>query len=395
LRIVKIPKQISLKKATTIILISILLTVIVSYYAFASSPSSTFTISPGVYPGAPWMTVWKEGNNYYVKDANGKLVYSDTDASAAINYALNSLPDNGRLYVRGEGGSFQLSEPIFIYGYLKHIIIDATLLPSQGHQAIVIGNATHPAEKCIIEVNRIDGTDKATGEYGIHLRNGRNNRFYINHLINLDIGIYIHVVEGGYGADNTWYINLIDFCGDGIVIYGYNYTHHAEGNRFYGGAIFNCTDRGLWIKAYAKHTFFNMVADYNSPDIDDDVGYTTIISPFVRNIDRLDLDDNAKSNSLIITGGGIAEGGFISQESGSATFTGDGSKTYFDIEHHLSEPAHSWYVTLASYIGSVRITYVEEVQIGEKRYLRVHLSTAPADGTEVVFKWHARIHMAG
>jgi len=88
---VKIPRQISLKKAATIILISVLLTAIGSYYAFAATPTSTFTISPGIYPGAPSYTIWKEGNSYFAKNSNGKIEFSGTNAS----YVLIKAKENG------------------------------------------------------------------------------------------------------------------------------------------------------------------------------------------------------------------------------------------------------------------------------------------------------------
>jgi len=59
--------------------------------AYASAPSSTFTISGGVYPGAPSYTIWREGSEYFAKDANGLLTYSGTNASQIIQSSL----DNG------------------------------------------------------------------------------------------------------------------------------------------------------------------------------------------------------------------------------------------------------------------------------------------------------------
>jgi hypothetical protein len=386
--------QVSKKLFAVTLLMAILISSTVTYM-LARNPSSTFMITTGIYPGVPSFMGWREGDYYFVKDANGVIKYIGTDASTVIQSALNDLPDNGVFIVLGTGGVFPLSSPLTIAGYLKTILIYATLICPTGAQALVFGTENKSFEKGYVYVNRIDGTDRGKGKYGIHLKWGCNNRFQINHITNCDIGVYIdaQTLDKGAVADNEWYFNLLDFNGDGIVIRGASYSHHAEGQRFYGGSIFNNTNRGLWIKSYAKHTQFYAVADYNHPDIDDDVGYTIIIAPFVRNIDRTDLDDNAKYNSVIITGGGIAEHGFISQCSGSATFSGDGSKTYFDIEHHLSEPAHSFGVTLASPLSQY-ITYVEEVTVGSTRYLRVHFNAAPPSGTDnVVLKWWAKIHM--
>lgn len=83
----KLPKQVSLKHLAIIVVSTILLTSFV-FYVFAATPSSTFWISSGIYPGAPSYTVWREGSNYFAKNANGQIMYSGTNASEII---LNSL----------------------------------------------------------------------------------------------------------------------------------------------------------------------------------------------------------------------------------------------------------------------------------------------------------------
>jgi hypothetical protein len=389
-------KQIKMNTTIALLIVSVLLTTGISQYIFGNhnEETSSVVIENSMVDTASYI-VWTNSTHYFAKNGKtGEIEFSGTDAYTVIQSAINNLPDNGVFVVKGEGGSFPLSHPLTLTGYYKVFYFYATFLNPPGAQAIVCGDSSRPLSRCEIHVNVIDGTDRQTGKYGIHLKNGRNNIFYVNHILNTDIAIYIDGAELNKPvADNEWYFNLLDFNRDGIVIQGGSYVNHAEGNRFYGGSIFNNTNRGLWIKAYAKHTFFNAVADYNHPDIDDDCGYTYINCPFVRTIDRTDLNWNQKDNSIIITAGGILEGGFIASCSGSATFSGDGSRTYFDIEHHLSEPAHTWGVTKASNILQ-NIVYVEEVVIGNVRYLRVHFDSAPHAGTNnVVLKWWAKIHI--
>lgn len=57
-------------------------------YALAQTPTATFWVSPGVYPGASSYTVWRESTNYFAKDATGQIDYSGTNASDVINNAL-------------------------------------------------------------------------------------------------------------------------------------------------------------------------------------------------------------------------------------------------------------------------------------------------------------------
>jgi hypothetical protein len=53
--------------------------------------------SPLQYPSSPSYTIWKDGNNYFVKDAYSALAFGggNPDASYLINLAISSLPPNG------------------------------------------------------------------------------------------------------------------------------------------------------------------------------------------------------------------------------------------------------------------------------------------------------------
>lgn len=98
----KVPKQISLRTALVMVLIGIIITSGI-FYVFAATPSSTFYISSGIYPGAPSYTIWKEGSNYFAKNRNGQLKYSGTNFSLVVNNAINSLDENGGLIYISEG----------------------------------------------------------------------------------------------------------------------------------------------------------------------------------------------------------------------------------------------------------------------------------------------------
>jgi len=62
---------------------------------FAATPSSTFYISSGIYPGAPSYTVWREGSGYFAKDQNGQLKYSGSNASLVTQNCINSFTSWG------------------------------------------------------------------------------------------------------------------------------------------------------------------------------------------------------------------------------------------------------------------------------------------------------------
>jgi len=103
----KIPKQINLKTALILLVISILLTSAL-FYAFAATPSSTFYISSGVYPGAPSYTIWGEGANYFAKDMNGMLKYSGTSASQIIQNCIDAAENGSRIFVKNCGSNYVL-----------------------------------------------------------------------------------------------------------------------------------------------------------------------------------------------------------------------------------------------------------------------------------------------
>lgn len=94
--------KIEKKNAVKIALISLLIGVLLgAYITYAATPSSTFYLSPGVYPGAPSYTIWKEGSDYFAKDENGQLKYSGTNASAIVNSCIESLESEAYGYKAG------------------------------------------------------------------------------------------------------------------------------------------------------------------------------------------------------------------------------------------------------------------------------------------------------
>lgn len=121
-----ITKQ-TVKTASKFVTIGLLIGLLIgAFIAYGQSPSSTFTISSGVYPGAPSYTIWTEGGEYFAKDANGRLAYSGTNASQIINYAYANLPSNG--------GSLFLLSGTFVLG--------TTIYPSSNSETYGVFGAT-------------------------------------------------------------------------------------------------------------------------------------------------------------------------------------------------------------------------------------------------------------
>jgi len=202
----KIPKQINVKTALIFVGISILLTSLF-FYAFASTPSSTFYISSGVYPGAPSYTIWREGANYFAKDANGQLKYSGTNASQIIQSVIDDLPTTGGL-IYFKRGEYLLDAPL-------NITKNAVYLEGEGYTWGFIDqiNALLPNDGMTLQ---------ATADFP-------SNRFMINFYppegknVMVGGGLQSIALDGGKEnvpfedpTDNTWY------SGGGVFI---NNTH--------------------------------------------------------------------------------------------------------------------------------------------------------------------------
>jgi len=134
----KFEKQVSLIWAIALVLIACLVSSSIVYFVFGVSPSSTPTISGGIYPGAPSYTVWCEGSNYFAKDANGEIDYSGTNASQIINNALNALT-SGRTWKEKVliKGDITLTHDIIMPSYTHLEILGRIFLASGTNRPII------------------------------------------------------------------------------------------------------------------------------------------------------------------------------------------------------------------------------------------------------------------
>jgi hypothetical protein len=169
----KFEKQVSLKWAIALVLIACLVSSSIVYYAIAVSPSSAFTISSGVYPGAPSYTVWAEGATYYAKDSYGNISYSGTDAGTVIQSAINALTFGKILIKSGE----YYVKTLNLTGK-KGITIEGELLPDKSMAGNNIGTALVLANNTNDDMfKKIESTED---RYAISLRNLvlRGNKAY-------------------------------------------------------------------------------------------------------------------------------------------------------------------------------------------------------------------------
>ena len=104
---------------------------------YAVTPSSTFYISSGVYPGAPSFTVWEEDSDYFAKDANGQLKYSGTNATEIIQNCLTALTSGGTVFLKG---SFEMDGFLEIGSNQKLVGEKNTLLKRTANTVVMIKN---------------------------------------------------------------------------------------------------------------------------------------------------------------------------------------------------------------------------------------------------------------
>ena len=115
---VKFSKNVSLKTyIATIVAITIILVTSIGY-VFSQS-NGTFTISHGIYPGAPSYTVWVEGDDYFSKNMYGQI-RSDSNFSALMQYIIDFQRGNSEgTRILLEAGNFWVGATITVYDYVE------------------------------------------------------------------------------------------------------------------------------------------------------------------------------------------------------------------------------------------------------------------------------------
>jgi len=269
----KVPRQVSLKHLAIIVISTILLTSF-AFYVFAATPSSTFWISSGVYPGAPSYTVWKEGSNYFAKDANGEIEFSGTNASEIVNSAIEA--SGAYVYDAGVGsvvctGTLTLDSPInitinnwshfdFTFDILdftsnKHGIcinstdtmsvwdgkIEGNMLRTTyvnyNYSALLILNL----EQATIEIGEIRGEGGASslGSAGIELvadgvgADCSLNTIRVNRISGYETGILLTTLDSGHIVENRFYDSQIIWVKNGV----YSSGSVISTNRFFSVAV--------------------------------------------------------------------------------------------------------------------------------------------------------------
>lgn len=219
----------------------------------AQVPSSTLGWAPGIYPGAPSFTVWREGSNYFAKDSNGELKYPSSNAT----YTIQSCINVGNI-VLIKYGVYQLDSSILIaYNYVK--LIGESMPTFMATASITMLKIT---KGMYVEISGIffDGDNKAN--VGIEI-----NSAYADSGVTFPLISKCMIYRCGTGikTDETagWvrrvfveYSDIYD-CDIGIDI------QKGYGNTFRETEIAHCSNIGLNIAVYGRNSFIGGTFDTN------------------------------------------------------------------------------------------------------------------------------------
>jgi hypothetical protein len=233
---IKIPEKVGFKPVAVLFLATLLACGFI-FYVVAQTPTSTHWIESGIYPGAPSYTVWKEGSNYFAKDANGQIDYSGSDADTVINAVANSLTQ-GILYLTV--GTYVLDSGIVVSGKDKFQIIGegmGTVLDI-GTEAITAVNFTDSGTGWFNGISnlQISGDSVSFSASSIGLNVFAQNQFTISK-------VYIGYVGTGFTVDQSFYLNTNAFeiygCDTGVLL---NRVNNALFSHL---TVMYCTGNGL------------------------------------------------------------------------------------------------------------------------------------------------------
>jgi hypothetical protein len=229
----KLKRTVSLKiYLATITALLIICFATTSYVLSQVSDGGNFTIAPGVYPGGPSYTIWKDGSTYYAKNANGQIDYSGTNASQIFLSAIAGMSDGETLFIKA--GSYKIENKIVVN---KCIILSGE---GEGNTELYSTSAIDILEVTIngvvIENLQVDGWGSNSPISGIYLHGltaGGGGRAYL-------YNVYVTGINNGIGikiANATLfniYSPVIVNCKIGILI-----DSQSNGGNIFGGNIYS------------------------------------------------------------------------------------------------------------------------------------------------------------
>jgi len=203
----KIPKTISLKTALIIVALTTLL-IASTFYALAVNPSTTIYIAGGKYPGGISFTIWREGSNYFAKNAYGQI---HADSGTNISELTDNLIVASTYEILFTGGT---------YAFDSTVVVDyPIIIRGEGNQTILQLNAN-------VNLFNVTSNNVRFYDFWADGNSQQGHGFYGDGVINCrwenlrirafrGAGIYLSLPTGG----NCWMIgNRITSCDYAIFL---------------------------------------------------------------------------------------------------------------------------------------------------------------------------------
>jgi len=392
-------------------------------------------------------TVYKDRDVYMAEDWRGRIRFEDDNASEVIENAVDSLPNGGLVFLK-EGifdfsKTVELKGKVFIQGCIGSVIRAVS-------ENITLFKATERywgIFNCYLDGQSKTGTIAIESDTGADdgwiincvIKNFGSHALYLRNLRSHIRGCDIADVGGDgirleYGSDSFIVNNLISASGSGIVldftgvcvisgnfihdigsfgVNGYNGAHRIiiKGNRFwvvdslavwfrYYSSDYNGGDNIVVANEFRDINYGNH-ADTETIRLESCENNIISLNRFYGSNPVADVYERGTSNNNIITYNRVVNGivvvgsrtvvrhnlGYPTENSGVATFSGDGSTTEFKIEHGLVSTPSKYVVSpLTPDADASRTITVDDT------YITITFDTAPPSGTDnVKFGWWAEV----
>ena len=371
--------------------------------------TGTITIEPNSFQTEASYIIFTDGTTVYARNGKtGAIDFSGTDASTVIQSAVNAAPTGASIFFKT--ATYNLNSPITINKRLRLVgevsassmfcgyMVDDYILVVTGsaHYTVIENLGFWGASNRNCHGIKIDAT-RVTAQncYFDALKTailviGDTQGISFNSIKNCRIKaeLPIKVSVGNYWATET----LIEFCNtytytdDFAIIAGVETTGTGsnsfvrvvdcciEGSNGVGKGI-QFGSKAFW--SYVTRTRFEQLS----------VGIEGVSAQYIT------VKDNTFSSVANIKNGTFSNCvwknniGFVTENSGTATFSGNGSQTTFTIAHGLAGTPRSWRVEAGS-ADAKGDKYVT----ADATNLTVTFATAPPAGTNnVVLVWSAEM----
>jgi hypothetical protein len=364
------------------------------------------------FVGEPSFTVFEENGVYYALNNFTKELISGTDASTVIQQAINALTNGGILFIKA--GRYFIKSPIILadnirivgesypnylhYPSTKLTLATTLVLDADVNMFVASFNSSTPLFSSLEDLN-LEGAGYAKtavflskaqvvtlknvafhdfDEYGISINGGEI--ISVDHCAFYDINKEGVSLSDWYGEIHITH-SIFNTCNPAIFASGYGNRVVIEYNDIYSSPTHGIALNGL------SDNLNNLLIQNNN--IHDNSYYGIAFSNYV-------ISPIVIANRFSNNGWGALNmrppnafirynWGYVTENSGTATFSGNGTQTQFTIPHGLAGTPKVANVTPASNDakGNFYVT-------ADSTNVYVNYATAPPAGTNnVVLYWSA------